>query len=166
MILGPLRQLDEAEECERGRQTDAARAAEAELNRLQVEEERVLDAYRTGVISPAQLGHQLEKIKAKRATLALQRSDSQPSQSLPLEQVETAVSDYCAQATVNLARFTLEEWRDFLRTIIETATFCGNHVRIHGRVPVSAGHQAAGEEIRIDAPILASATQLMSAGNR
>jgi site-specific DNA recombinase len=165
MILGPLRQLDEAEERERGRQTEAAHAAEAELRRLQVEEERVLDAYRTGVISPAQLGHQLEKIKAKRATLALQHSDSQPSQSLPLEQVETAVSNYCAQATENLARFTLEEWRDFLRTIIDTATFSGDHVRIRGRVPVSAGHQSAGEEIRIDAPILARATQSMSAGN-
>lgn len=104
MILGPLRQLDKAEESERGRRMEAAHAAETELKRLRAEEERVLDAYRTGVISPARLGQQLEKIKTKRAALALQPSDAQLLESLPIEQVETAVSDYCAQAADSPAR--------------------------------------------------------------
>jgi hypothetical protein len=56
--------LREAHGIER-RQTENA-DAEAELKKIQTEEDRLLAAYRTGILSPAQLGTELEALKARR----------------------------------------------------------------------------------------------------
>ncbi len=152
LILEPLRQLDQAEARERGNRIEAARESEIEAKRVNTEEERLLEAYRTGIISPAQLGLQLEKLKARRAVLDLNRSDAKPEENLPPKQIENAVADYCAEAARNIASFTADEWRDFLRTVIDTIFFCGDHIRIRGRISLKITNDT-GDEHRIEVPL-------------
>lgn len=154
VILDPLRQLDEAEARERGSRAEISRESEVETNRLNTEEERILEAYRTGVISPAQLGHQLEKLKARQAVLDLRRSETQGQHkdALPVEQVEYGITEYCAEAAANLTNLSPEKWLGFLRTIIESILFCGDHIKIQGRISLPIEQESGGEK-RIDVPL-------------
>jgi site-specific DNA recombinase len=106
VILEPLRRLDLAEAAEAKNQGSAQKEIDQKLKRLAVEEQRILDAYRGEIISPAQLGQQLQQIKAQRAALDLQRADTAKTSAVPPERVERAVSEYCAEAASNLANLT------------------------------------------------------------
>lgn len=135
VILAPLRQLEQAESRGRARRIVRAKTVDMDLKRLATEEERVLEAYRTGLISAAQLGQQLETITSRRAMIDAERSELQRQVPHP-EQTEKAVSDYCAEAARNLADFPADRWREFLRTIIADITFHGDRITIRGRIPL------------------------------
>lgn len=152
VILEPLRRLDEAEARERGNQLEASREIEVETNRLKVEEDRILEAYRIGIISPSQLGHQLEQLNARRSVLDVRRSDIQPKENLPSGQVGKVVEEYCAEASRNFVSFSPEEWREFLRTIVETIVFCGDHIRIRGRISLHIVKETGGEQL-VEVPL-------------
>jgi hypothetical protein len=152
LMLDPIRQLDEMERQEENHQQGSAEDLEHEAKRLDAEEQRVLDAYRAGIISPEQLAQQLEKLNTGRATLQLQQAELSQTEQIPVEQVERAVTDYCAEAASNLANFSEEQWREFLQTIIQTVTFHGDHIKIRGRIPIG---DARGSELLLDAPVTA-----------
>lgn len=148
VILKPLRQLRNAEVQENHERTRAAKSAQTMLTRLKAEEERVLEAYRTGVITPAQLGQQLETIKTRRSGL-----DSQTSEvtlEIPLVDTEKAITEYCAEAANNLAGFSHERRQEFLRALINTIMFHGNQITIQGRIPVGG----ASAQLRLEMPIM------------
>jgi len=118
--------------------------AEEEMNRIQAEENRLLEAYRSTIISPAQLGQQLELLKARRAAIEISQSQLDPARRpLPREQIETQITAFCAQASHRLNSFTPEEWRRFLQTIIHRAVFDGVQIRIEGHIPAAS----SGERI-------------------
>lgn len=137
MILDPLRKLNADAEHQAREIEDIAQTIERESKRLDVEEQRVLDAYRSGVISPAQLAGQLEKLKARRAAVELQKAQSGSIAPVTAEQVEKAVNEYCAEAARNLSTFSFDEWQALLRTVIDSITFNGARVSIRGKLPVS-----------------------------
>jgi hypothetical protein len=154
VILQPLRQLDRAEARELRQRKKAAKDVEPELARLKAEEGRILEAYRTEIITPAQLGQQLELVKVRRAELELQRSEVQREPTVPPEQGEKAVADYCTEAARNLATFTEERWREFLRTIIHTVVFQGHQITIQGRIPIGESADKAAVQLRLAVPLL------------
>src|SRR4029077_14134308 len=101
--LDPLRKLNEAAAREADQSETTAEVVERESRRLDVEEQRILDAYRAGLLSPAQLAGQLEKVKAERAALDLERTRMQSAVATSPEQTERSVVEYCAEAAKNLA---------------------------------------------------------------
>lgn len=159
-ILSQVRELDNAEKQAARQQVKTAQTSAVEIKRIDAEEQRVLEAYRTGILSPAQLAQQLEALKARRAVADVQRSESEFRAALPPEQMEKAVADYCADAAQNLASFTIDEWRQLLRTVIETVTFCGNSIRIRGRIPIITKAQTGESEFRTHVPIMETAIPL------
>jgi hypothetical protein len=151
LILEPLRQLDEAEARDLSEHRDTALVIEQEVNRLDTEEQRILDAYRTGVISPAQLADQLEKLKSRRVALDLRRVEMERNAATPAPDAREAITDYCAEAVANLAEFTTDEWKQLLRTVIVGITFKGNNIAIRGRIPiVSDAVEKSAREFRLD----------------
>jgi hypothetical protein len=156
VILAPLRTLDRAEAREKAQQNDIAAEVEKESKQIEIEEQRILDAYRISIISPAQLGQQLEKIRARRTALDLRRVELQQKSSVSPEQVEAEVTDFCAQAAENIGNFTAEQWREFLRVIIQRIVFHGDSVRIQGRIPIGAEELTSGCEIQMEVPLIAS----------
>ena len=159
VILEPLHKLEAAEASNKARQDELAREIENQAKAIDAEEQRLLEAYRMVIISPAQLGQQMEKLKARRAALDLQRTEARPDNTIPPEQIETAVKDYCGEAARNLASFTRNQWREFLRTIIETVVFCGDTITVRGRIPLGAGQPPPGYAIRIEVPAADSVTR-------
>jgi hypothetical protein len=79
---------------------------------------------------------QLEKLKAQRASLELQRAQSE-SPGISAEHVEKSVAEYCAEAAANLASFTNDQWKNLLRTVVQAVTFQGHGIVIRGRIPIS-----------------------------
>ena len=143
LILKPLQRLNRASALEEKQRTVVAREAEQELTRLQSEEQRILDAYRTNLISPIQLGQQLEKINLRRAQLSVANAEANPVPAMPPEQLEKSITDYCADAALNMAKFTLEGWTKLLRTVIHRITFEGDHITIEGQIPITESAEHA-----------------------
>ena len=154
VILEPLRQLDQAEHFEETLKKTTAVDVEQEDKRLAVEEERILEAYRTGIISPTQLGLQLEKLKARRSALEVQRSELPQHDTLPPEQVEKSVTLYCTEAAKNLTSFTDDRWREFLRIIVRTIVFHGSRITIQGQIPIGSSERAAVAELQLEARLV------------
>ena len=136
VILNPLHKLDETEAYEARQREDTATIVERESKRIDVEEQRILDAYRAGVISAAQLAGQLEKLKAERVVLNLQQSEVETAIALPLEPMEKSVTEYCAEAARNLASYTESEWQELLRTVVQSVTLRREGILINGKIPV------------------------------
>jgi len=136
LILEPLRQLNKSAELDAKQYMRVAEEAAQELARLHKEEQRVLDAYRSGVISPAQLGEQLEKVNTQRNAMEVKKGEVERNPVVPAEHVEKSITEYCSEAALNITKFTTEEWRTLLRTVIHSITFDGDRITISGRLPI------------------------------
>ena len=75
MIIEPLKLLNEAASRDLKQRQDTAQSIDRETRQLDAEEQRILDAYRQGFLSPTQLGQQLEKVTTKRTALDLKRAE-------------------------------------------------------------------------------------------
>jgi hypothetical protein len=136
LILGPLRELEASGASVKRQRQRKATEIEREARRVETEEQRLLDAYRLEIISPAQLGSQLEQLKVRKTQIDLKRRQIEQTNTIPLEQAERTIDEYCKEAATNLNRFSDEQWREFLRVVIESITFGGGHVTIRGRIPI------------------------------
>ena len=115
------------------------------LGQVQKEEERLLEAYRTEVLSPAQLGRELEKIATRRVSLEVRKagiSTQQDKRQLPF--IRQSIVDYCRVAAERLTSFTPEERQRFLRLLINQIVFQGNQVTIRGVIPTSPSREMVG----------------------
>ncbi len=147
VILESLRTLNEAEASEAHQRETIAEVAGRQLKRLEVEEQRVLDGYRAGIISPIQLAGQLEKLKAERGSLALEQSAVESSP-MPPERLESSIRDYCAEAARNLGSFTEDEWQKLIRTVVESIIFSGTAILIRGKIPLPQDGLSTQLELR------------------
>jgi len=150
VLLVPLQKLDAAEAREKTERQASGVGIEKEQKQVEVEEQRLLDAYRTSVISPTQLAHQMEKLKARRSALEFRRATTLQIPATPPAKVAQAISDYCAQAATNLANFTDGEWREFLRTVVEVITFHDDYLTIRGRIPLGLPDSGPGGEFQVE----------------
>jgi site-specific DNA recombinase len=140
LLLRPLLEFNRADEYERVHHEKQAGQIEREEKRLNTEEQRILDAYRTDLISASQLGQQLEKLRARRAAIELARSEVQ-EEPQSREQNVAEVKEFCTKAAQNLETFTEIEWREFLRIIVQEISFYGDSIKIKARLPVTAATQ-------------------------
>ncbi len=152
VILEPLKELERSEVNQARASLGAQKRVEREERQISVEEKRLLDAYRTGLISPANLGQQLEQLRSRRAVLDLERSTAAQSKTVAPGQVEKAVIDYCEEAVKNLQSLTPEGWRQLLQTLIESAVFHGDRLVIRGRIPLQT-EGATATELSFESPV-------------
>jgi hypothetical protein len=139
MLRDAVKELREKEVHDRQHERIAAETSKRESVRLQNEEDRVLEGYRMGVLSPAQLAHQLEVLRSKRAALSAGvREESRSLMDVSDMSAELSLEDYCRKAKANLAQFGFDEWQCLIRTIIESIRFEGDRVTIHARIPLGS----------------------------
>lgn len=136
LILDPLRELDAAAEQQRSKMAHASSEADKQLKRLEGEEQRILDAYRAEIITPAQLADQLAHLKSRRAILEAKMREAETASAVTSPQVLKTAEEFCEEASRNLAEFTQEQWQQLLRTVIERIEFHGSRVTIKGRIPI------------------------------
>jgi site-specific DNA recombinase len=151
-ILEPLRHLERADLREKKCHAETAQEFEKQSQKLLSEENRILEAYRSGIISPAQLGEQLGLLKARRDALDVQLNEIRTAQSIEPQQIQKETIDYCAQAAKNLAHFTNERWREFLQVVIRAIAFHGDRIVIEGQIPIKQEFASAGG-LRLEIPL-------------
>jgi hypothetical protein len=106
---------------------------------LDIEEARVLEAYRMEVIDAQQLGRELAKLRDRKAALETQHGkEENQRQMASLSERRRSMVEYCQQAGTRMRTFTEVERQQFLRLLHIQTTFTGNAVRIRGRLPTGA----------------------------
>jgi site-specific DNA recombinase len=145
VLLTPSLILKEIEylygkEAEASRNRSSARLqAEKKTRQIQVEENRLLEAYRAEIISPAQLGLELEGLRARPKAAELQRGGVDVvNANLPVYQIRKPVEEYCAEARRNFRSLDRNDLREFLRTVVQSIVFKGSEVQIQGHLPIAA----------------------------
>lgn len=142
VILNPKLIVDQIT---RRRETEAAVASKVgtekeqiaeDLRQIEVEESRILEAYRTGVITAAQLGRELEQINARKSGLLTRQAElDEKTEGLSLDEIRESVFDYCKQVAQRIGSFSEDERRQLLRTLVGKVVFEGSQVMILGTVP-------------------------------
>lgn len=102
------------------------------------EEERLLEAYRLGVLTPTALGRELEKLQIRRSSMEAACADL-PVKHVPVaSQIVTSAADFLRLAARRLQGLRPEDRQVLLRLIIQSIVFEGGQIRIHGRIPRAA----------------------------
>jgi site-specific DNA recombinase len=111
-------------------------AAEAAIDQIGAEESRLLEAYRLGVLSPALLGAELEKLNSRKQSLQLRRVQPGNGPSKPsAKDTGKSITEYCARVAQNLNNFGFEEKQELLRTLVSEIRFTGNEARVRVHMP-------------------------------
>jgi site-specific DNA recombinase len=108
---------------------------EKRLEELSREESRILDVYREGVITAAQLGAQLEKIESQRNQLDHERATSSSERAPSFGQVRSSINHSCELVKKTILTLKFREKQQLLRILLKEIVFEGNQVRISGRIP-------------------------------
>jgi len=113
------------------------------LESLKIEEERVFNAYRKGIIQLEQFEGEIGKIQEERTQLNKKLSElaQKQSSSLSLKGVAKSVEEYFQVIKKRIGEFTFEQRQTFLRFLLEGILIEGNKARIFGLIPVYAPDQ-------------------------
>jgi len=122
-----------------------SREAEKDLQRIETalantqnEEDRLLDAYRNGIINIEQLKAQMGKIQEKKNILSQerQRLAEISAQTVPTDLLKRSVKDYCKAIKTRLKHLTFEEKQQVLRLLVNRIVLERDKVRIRGVIPL------------------------------
>jgi site-specific DNA recombinase len=106
------------------------------LEQLLTEESRVVEAYRLGVLSTAQLAKELEGIKARRGFLESQQSNTMASTKPSTANARRPLQAFCHDISTRLATLDRERQQQLLRLLLKGVVFEGTRVRIQGVIPL------------------------------
>ena len=96
----------------------------AEVRSLELEEERIIDAYRTSAIDATQLGLQLEKIQSRRKILQ-SKNDEAETETVKPEQIVKSIEEFCRLAARRVKTFSKEERQRCLRLLLTEVRILG-----------------------------------------
>lgn len=109
---------------------------EKAIQQVEIEEARILEAYRMGAISAALLGSELEKLNVRRSPLQARKSSLNNPPAMPsLPAITQAVSDYCASTAHRLDTLNIEERKRLLHLLVNEIVFDGFSAEIKGVIP-------------------------------
>ncbi len=144
LILKSFEKLNKQKASQAARRHAEAKAAGKRLAALAEEEQRVLQAYRTGVITPAQLALQLEHLAQRRKTIEAVRTG--PNDPSPIgDQQAMSLRETCAALAERLDALDPEGWRALLRTLIKHIALQKEKIEIQGRI--CAAHSEMNSEL-------------------
>jgi site-specific DNA recombinase len=121
----------------------ATKDAQKEVENLKIEEERVFNAYRKGIIQLDQFENEIGEIQEERTQLNKKLSElvQRQNASLSLKGVAKSVEEYCRVIRKRIDEFTFEQRQTFLRFLLEEIVIEGNKARIFGLIPIYASDQ-------------------------
>jgi site-specific DNA recombinase len=146
VILEQVGRLRERESVDERVGAHEAESINRETDRMRREEARLLEAYRAGIISPAQLGQQLEQLKQRRNALEVRAAGIRKSGSAADGMnLRRTLEDYCRNAALRMKTFDDAERQRFLRLLVDNVIFEGERVRIRAVIPLrdDADHQSS-----------------------
>lgn len=142
-VLNPATILDQVEKLNKHKVENVrtssreSQTVQRTLDQLRKEEARLLEAYRTGIISPAQLGQELEQLKQRQGALELRAANLRKDTKAPSDNtIRRSLEEYCQSAAERLQTFDEAERQRFLRLLVDTVIFEGKQIRIRAIIPL------------------------------
>lgn len=133
LVLDQVAHFQKRNEANKKRQANEVSEVKGTLDQIHDEESRILEAYRRGIISPIQLGSELEKLKARKNSLSERKHQLvEDRKNFANLAVRYSLIDYCEKVSGQLKSFTAEQRQRFLRLLIESIVFEGDKIRIKG----------------------------------
>lgn len=108
---------------------------------IQAEEGRIIQAYRMGMLSPEQLGHELELLKRRQKSTEVSSSQPTRNQERRAMAVRHPLEQYCQRVSERLGTLVEEQKQQILRLLLTRVVFEGDRVRITGVIPVGTHDQ-------------------------
>lgn len=107
------------------------------LQQLHQEESRILEAYRLNILSPSQLGQELEKLKSRKKSLEVrERYLGESKTKVPTSTLCRTLTDYCQSVSLRIKSFSPEEQQKFLRLLVKGIIVERDQVRIKTVIPL------------------------------
>ncbi len=131
----------------------SGREPDRDFQDLVREETRLIDAYRTGILPAAALGHELEKIAARRSGLEARRVNTPSTHEHLSEALPESVAEFLQAAALRLPTLTQPERQRFLQLLIRQVTFEGQRIKIAGRIPYNDSSAPEPPSNCTDAPV-------------
>ena len=126
-----------------------------QLERLDQQEDRILQAYRSDLITAVQLGRQLDELNQKR-TLFQSRIAALTTEGAkqPSRDSEEATREFCQEAARGLEEFDLSKRRSFLQLLLNEVVFEGSHVKIDAEIPIQGSDPGRSSDAPTDPNLL------------
>jgi site-specific DNA recombinase len=154
-ILNPAIILDQVGKFhEREAEDERISSSEAQtvgraLVQVRREEARLLEAYRIGIVSPTQLGQELELLKKRQNALEVREGNLRRQTGVPGgNKLRRTMEGYCQRVAEQIKTFNEAERQRFLRLLVDNVIFEGAKVRIRGVIPLDDNKQATGLDER------------------
>lgn len=118
------------------------------ISRLEHEEDRMLDAYRTGIVTLEQLREQMNKVRQNNQQLEekekrlLEERNEYVSHARTVENIK----EFCNLLEQRLESFEFQERQKFLRLLLHKVVFEGDCIRIQGVIPLSLDMDRGGDK--------------------
>jgi len=119
--------------------------AQHTLRKLDVEEERILEAYRTGLISAAQLGRQLEQLTTRRSATQRTIKDDLSDSKCAITERRRTVTEYCRYIRQRLRTIGHSEKQQIIRTLVRSIVFTGSSVKIRGEFAADLAQRGSAD---------------------
>jgi site-specific DNA recombinase len=139
--VGKFREREVEEERIRNSEDQTVGRALAQVRR---EEARLLEAYRTGIISPTQLGQELELLKKRQSALEVRERNLRRNTGAPSgNNLRQTLEEHCQRVAERITTFNEAERQRFLRLLIDDVIFEDAKVRIRAVIPLDDTTEAA-----------------------
>jgi site-specific DNA recombinase len=111
---------------------------EVALQEVEVEQSRLIEAYRQGLLPMALFGKEMEQINARKTILEERKSNlTRQGEAPPLAVIERSLAEYCKIVAQQMRNFNEEARQRFLRLLVNEIIYEGSRIRIRGVLPVA-----------------------------
>ncbi len=117
---------------------------EKDFEKCGLEETRILDAYRAGIISIDQLKDQIETIKRKKKVLLNEKENLTKGQRPNVTLKEDAINDYCRLISEKVTKASNVDRKYLLSEALNKISINNKVIRIQGVIPCSIASTASG----------------------
>jgi site-specific DNA recombinase len=121
------------------RKVSDAREATKAIEQIAVEESRLLEAYRSGAMTPLQLGQQLDLLAARRSTLNGRPTGENVAIEPPPEVRRKSIEEYCRETRAKIDALDPVQLRRLLQGLVQEVRFDGSTAVLTGRFPIPTG---------------------------
>lgn len=137
IIINQIRYREENAEVQRSKFRLEVNAIAHELRKVDEEEARVLEAYRTGVLTPAVLGRELEQLGVRRSSLTERRAALPTSvQEKERPNIYCSIEEFTRDAAGRIDSFSVPERQRFLQLLVDHIVYEGERLTIKGVIPI------------------------------
>jgi site-specific DNA recombinase len=136
LLLSHIEQLKEKQNARKVKNQTEIEHIEQALKALEIEEDRLLEAYKRGIFPIEKLEKAIQDLKDRKTTLTTNQENLNGLKTIATPVIKKSVHEFCREAAERLESLDFEQKQCFLRSLINRVDFNGEAVTLKGIIPV------------------------------